>query len=151
MHQQTVNPYILGPTWVNTEKPNLGIYFEKDFSFRVPAPICRQESKCLTAMNAMLLRAVFTEEAGVVGSRPFKNAVARPRHVAAPPSLACKFPKCRKRQRRMNTLSLRPPPPLRPACHAPRHALHLTLGEFLARGKNLPLSLSRSSSRDNDK
>ena len=79
-------------------------------------------------------------EAGVVGSRPFKNTVARPRHVAVPPSLACKFPKCRKRQRRMNTLSLRPSPPLfgLPASHA----LHLTLGEFLARGKNLPLSFS---------
>ena len=60
--------------------------------------------------------------------------------VTSPPSLACKFPKCRKRQRRMNTLSLRPcDPSLRPSSR--RHALHLTLEEFLARGKNLPLSL----------
>ena len=148
MHQQTVNPYILGPTWVNTEKPNLGIYFEKDFSFRVPAPICRQESKCLTAMNAMLLRAVFTEEAGVVGSRPFKNAVARPRHVAAPPSLACKFPKCRKRQRRMNTLSLRP----FSSAFLPAPCAALDTRKIFGKGKTcLSLSLSRSSSRDNDK
>ena len=81
---------------------------------------------------------VLSEQYSRRQSRPFKNA--RPRHVAAPPSLACKFPKCRKRQRRMNTLSLRPcAPSLRPSSR--RHALHLTLGEFLARGKNLPLSL----------
>ena len=29
-------------------------YFDKDFSFRVPAQICRQESKCLMAMLATL-------------------------------------------------------------------------------------------------
>ena len=120
------------------------MYFEKDFSFWVPDQICRRESKCLMAMNAALLRTVFTEAAaGVVGSRPFKNAVARPRHVAVPPSLACKFPKCRKRQRRMNTLSLRPPPP--PSAFLPCAALDTR--RIFGKGKNLPLSLSLSPSR----